>query len=97
MKVSINGQERYLVFKHHVPLTVTWRGEPTPTEGTLARIEARGGEVFGEALAAKHPLDQYCKETGRKVAMQYLLRDLPREMRQQVWLGYHAARGKVGV
>jgi len=45
-------------------------------------------------LALVHPNDQFCKRTGRKVALAKAMADLPRNYRKAIWDGYFEVVGR---
>ena len=44
--------------------------------------------LVGEAFAYVHPNDNFCKATGRKIALKKLLSGVERDVRRQVWEQY---------
>lgn len=72
MRFQIDGKEVYVHF-HHIP--------DEPEEGFICtevviesdhpEIAALGGQIFGRAFC--HPNDQFCKRTGRKIALERAL------------------------
>ena len=81
MKLYLNGKTVELVFQHHVELLAG-------LEGTIAAFIDKDGNRLKEAYALRNPVDQYCKATGRKVALARLIKELPRGTRSQVWRAY---------
>jgi hypothetical protein len=61
------------------PTVVTWV-DLRPAEGDYA--------PFASGHAFTHPNDNFCRETGRKIALTRLLRDYPKPVRAQVWKQY---------
>lgn len=47
-------------------------------------------EVVAKAYSQCHPDDQFCKETGRKVALRRALEGFDKPFRTAVWQAYHA-------
>jgi len=81
MRMTLNGEEVYLVFEHHLPLA----GGGQATE---ARLETREHGTVISAYSKCVPGDQYCKAIGRKIALGRLLAFYPRPLRAEIWQQY---------
>jgi hypothetical protein len=57
---------------------------------THAYVNLFDGVEELEGVATCSKADRFSKETGRKVALEFALQDLPRELRSQIWVGYFA-------
>jgi hypothetical protein len=87
MRFKLNGKDYRVFFTHHNPAQ-------DAVGGTLASIESadENDENFEcyEGYAQLHPSDNFCKETGRKLALARALENSGwrRAERQVVWLEY---------
>jgi len=84
MKVTINGIEYKIQFRHYNP--------PKPNEGNRANtVCSLSGDVIScSGTAWVHPKDTYCKETVRKLSLQRALAigGFSREERKLFWVAY---------
>jgi hypothetical protein len=72
-------------------------GRPRVT--TTCNVVTDGSDeavTFGVAVC--HPIDNFCKNTGRKLSLFRAIKmlGLPKEFRKKFWRAYFKARGKVG-
>lgn len=51
------------------------------------------GQVVGRGMAVCHPVDNFCRATGRKKALAYALHPLSKEVRTAVWREYEVQCG----
>ena len=77
---------------------VKWLYVPKPknTKETLCHLyndEKMEGSI-GSAVCSKD--DNFCRATGRKIALTRALQNYPREFRREVWQAYHK-RGQNGI
>jgi len=59
---------------------------------SLATVNLNGNEV-GCGMAVCHPVDNFCRATGRKKALAYGLHSLSKELRTAVWSVYEVQCG----
>ena len=59
---------------------------------TVATVSLNGSTV-GRGMAVCHPVDNFCRATGRKNALACALHPLTKEMRTAVWREYKAQCG----
>ncbi len=78
MRVTLYGQQYRIGFRYD-PLS------PTVTDAFLLD---EAGVVFAGGRAWCHENDNFCKETGRKLALTRAVKDLPKEQRKAVWEAY---------
>jgi len=89
MKVKLNGQDVFIDFLHR-----RWDNNAEDSRGqTICEITEKGTKnvlFSGSSLCSSR--DNFCKETGRKIALARAIRDLPRDVRQLVWADYFSRR-----
>ena len=81
MQITIGEQTFSLTFKHEDRACWAWLERDTDHQPTL-----RQSAYVGVAFC--HPKDQYCRFTGRKMALEHLLQGWCREERATVWKQY---------
>lgn len=83
-----------VMFNHYNPGYVKLNGktELRPFTRCVVWVD-EWPKLYG--LSICHPVDQFCKNTGRKLALADAIKDLPREKRRVFWQEYFRARGKV--
>ena len=85
MKVKLNGQDVFMDFAYD-----RWDNDAEDTRGrTICDITEKGTKkVLFSGISLCSIKDNFCKETGRKIALTRAIRKLPREVRQLVWAEY---------
>ena len=76
-KTDSNNKPISTICRIEIPETVT---------GNVTSIKAVG-------IAFCHPVDQYDRNTGRKLALSRALHSFPREERAAFWIAYYQKRG----
>lgn len=77
-----------------IPKEVLERDGKRYTECFIIKFNKKNKEeVVGYGLAKTHSLDNFCKNTGRKISLTKALEDFGKEFRAQVWTSYFAMRG----
>lgn len=80
MILTLEGRKYFFKFQHKIS------GEE---RGTVCTVSNEGGEIVSHGTAHVHPKDHnFCKETGRKLALQRATKDLAKEVKQTVWDAY---------
>jgi hypothetical protein len=69
--------------------TRDWRGEPQATYARLYRLD-KDGEPVAVGAALRHPLDNFERRTGRKIAFERAVNSFThnKEIRFQLWRDY---------
>lgn len=99
MKINIDGRDYSFKFYHENPPTYRMEtnanGEeyavkiiPTPERATTCRVFNEEGEQVTYGVANVHPHDNFCKETGRQIALKRAVETWEKEYRTQVWEEY---------
>jgi hypothetical protein len=57
---------------------------------TKARVIFPDNNAEFEGEAVCHPCDNFCKSTGRKLALTKAMKDFDRSLRTAIWAEYHA-------
>ncbi len=78
MRVTLDGQQYRIGFRYDAL-------SPTVTDAFLLD---EAGVVLTGGRAWCHEKDNFCKETGRKLALTRAIKDLPKEQRKLVWGAY---------
>ncbi len=88
MKVLIAGAEYKIVFGYEDSGGITWGGRTTSHRSiTCELIDAEGkGAALG--VAACHPKDNFCRETGRKLALTRAIAGFDKAHRAAIWAVY---------
>jgi hypothetical protein len=87
LKVKIGDRDLRVRFGHVPPHFTYCQIYPIGWQ----RWEAKKDWLDGYAWC--HPQDQFCKKTGRKIALARALRDLPRWARKRIWEEYFKVQG----
>lgn len=91
------GNEVKVSFKHNVKPTVPYilplSGKRQERAATFCAIE-KDGEIVGQGMAICNPVDGFCKETGRKIALADALvsAGVTRHVRSLFWEQYFASK-----
>lgn len=97
IRLSLNGEELALTFKHNrydKPQFVGLTSRPVQavTYAWIYGLDGEGKMNRGDARAAGIALcsieDNFCKESGRRVALSKAVSRWPREIRKQVFCQY---------
>ena len=82
-RVTVDGVELDVDFRHCT-------GWP---QYTICVISVDGRNLTG-GTAKCCPSDQFCRATGRKLALTRAVAELPKHVRKAIWEGYWRATGK---
>ncbi len=69
-----------------------FHAEPCPNKNRPAETPCEGVKLVGESVCS--PLDIFLRDDGRKRALARAIKDLPRELRGQLWDSYFEQRRK---
>ena len=85
MKTKLNGQDAFMDFVYD-----RWDNDAEETRGrTICDITEKGTKkVLFSGISLCSSRDNFCKETGRKIALTRAISRLPREVRQLIWAEY---------
>ena len=72
--------------RHPDPKGISKKGFP---HGVVCAVESSDSDDILLGYAYCHPTDQFCRATGKKLALTRAIEELPRETRREVWRDYH--------
>lgn len=91
MKINIDGRDYSFKFTHHT-------GDTSPNKlskkdsqierSTVCRVFNEDGKIVTYGVANVHPYDNFCKETGRKIALSRAISTWEKEYKTLVWDEY---------
>lgn len=90
-RVTVDGVELEVEFQHRWTRPVS--NPPPKQTGCLIFLSA-DRRLLGFGTANCSTSDQFCRATGRKLALTRAVADLPKHVRKAIWEGYwRATRG----
>lgn len=93
IRFQINEEKGKISFKYGTVEDQLWRGKHRVIEAHVSLDETSTNTHVGSAIC--HQNDNFCKDTGRKMALTRAIVDLPRHLRRTIWAAYHNRPKKV--
>jgi beta-mannanase len=91
--ITLKEKDYYVDFQHENHTQDAPGLFETPESSTTCTISI-GEEVVNRGKATLCRKDQYCRATGRKVAMTRALKSFPKQVRKEFWATYFKASNK---
>lgn len=93
IQIDISGKPAKLWFKHERKPLINYGLTPVLcTECAICGEDPDKPLALGRAICAKG--DNFCKNTGRKIALSRAIKDYDKPTRKKIWDAYFEARGK---